>query len=231
MHNPLHLFIMGEAELQQYTHKLVIRSIITIYGDAASSALAWQIANDISTCWNEPVVTVSIRHHEYIVKFDIEGLYEPVLQPEAVWYNDNPRLNFFRIEEFVMGNISFVDGIPCNTGYFKLDNLVQTGTTAAHEYGHTIGLEHPAHLDVRGHAAPGIMYPRGTICDPDFQYDPHVEAGTTGGTLNPRHRKVLPGDIHALELHRLHFNEKGLATIGDFSSIYHEKHQNKSASL
>ena len=146
------------------------------------------------------------------------------LDPEKVWYNDNPQLNFFRIEEYVMGDISFVDGLNCNTGYFKLANLLQTSTTAAHEYGHTIGLDHPDDLDIRGQQAPAIMYPRGTISDPHFQYDPNAIAGKTGGTLDPKFRKVTQADIDALRLHRLSFSEKGLASIGGFSSIYHEKH-------
>ena len=49
---------------------------------------------------------------------------------------------------------------------FLVDNLKQTSTTAAHEYGHTIGLVHPDVLDLRGGRELGIMYPRGTICDP-----------------------------------------------------------------
>ncbi|WP_315820885.1 hypothetical protein [Paraflavitalea speifideaquila] len=146
------------------------------------------------------------------------------LPPEKVWYNDQPRHNYFRIEEFVTGNISFVDEIACNTGYFKLDNLLQTPTTAAHEYGHTLGLVHPKNLDIRGGGIPGIMYPRGTIVDPPFQYSPTALPGQDGGTLDPRHRKVLTTDIEALKLHKLDFNQQGLAMVGEFSSMYHEKH-------
>jgi hypothetical protein len=215
---------MGEAELNRSSSTLTIHSTIVIYGDAASPELADKIASDISTCWNEPAATVSIRNQVYTVRFNIAGAYAPDLDPEKVWYNDHPRLNFFRIEAFAGGNISFVDGVGCNTGYFKLDNLLQTPTTAAHEYGHTIGLDHPDVLDVRGQDCPGIMYPRGTICDPHFQYDFNAQPGHTGGTLNPACRKVLPADIEALKLHKLLFNQQGLATVGEFSSMYHEKH-------
>ncbi len=216
--------IMGEAELQTKAHQLVIRANIYCYGDAASKDIAIQVADDIARHWNAPGASVNIRHSWYHVKFEIEGQYEPKLSPETVWYNDNPRCNFFRIEEQAEGNISFVDGIGCNTGYFMLPNLLQTSTTAAHEFGHTLGLEHPKLLDIRGQQIPGIMYPRGTICNPELQYNPQATPGQQGGTLNPHYRQVLLADIEMLKLHRLTFDENGFAVVGGFSSIYHEKH-------
>jgi len=143
---------------------------------------------------------------------------------DEVYSNTDPRNNYFRIEEYAMGNISFVDDLPGNTGYFKLDNLLHHSTTAAHEFGHTLGLKHPAVTDIRGKGQPGIMHPRGTICDPAFQYDPQAAPGTKGGTLNPFKRKVLQADIDDLKLHRLSFNNRGIAVVGDFSSVFHEAH-------
>lgn len=215
---------MGEAELNRSSLQLIIHSVLYFYGDAASPELSIKIADDINTCWNEPTAKVNIKQDQYTVRFNVEGIYAPDLPPEKVWYNDQPRLNFFRIEEFVNGNISFVDGIGCNTGYFKLANLLQTPTTAAHEYGHTIGLDHPKKLDIRGGAIPAIMYPRGTICDPQFQYYPTALPGQDGGTLDPQHRKVIPADIEALKLHKLDFNQQGMAMVGEFTSMYHQKH-------
>lgn len=215
---------MGEAELDKPSHQLTIHSVFYFYGDAATAELATQIAADISAHWNEPAGRTRIRWQWYDVRFHIEGIYEPGLTPETVWYNNNPRFNYFRIEAFSMNHISFVDGLKCNTGYFKLDNLLNNSTTAAHEYGHTLGLDHPPNLDIRGSGVPGIMYPRGTICDPQFQYDPNAQPLQPGGTLNPYTRKVLQQDIDNLRLNRLSFNKNGFAAIGDFSGVYHEKH-------
>lgn len=205
----------------QSSHQLIVHSHFQLYGDAATEDISKAIGEDIEKHWNEPKATIRMKDILYDVVFDIRSYYTPQLKPEDVWYNTDPKLFFFRIEEYSPLDISFVDGIGSNTGYFKLANLFQTSTTAAHEYGHMIGLYHPKELDVRGHTAPGIMYPRGTLCDPHFQYDPAAEPGQKGGTLDPKHRRVLAEDIQQLKLHKLDFDEAGFAVLGDFTSIYH----------
>ncbi len=215
---------MALVQLISSAKQFIIHSHFYFYGTAASEILAKQIANDIEQHWNEPKARIQYKGNWYDVMFGIKGFFEPQLQPETVWYNTNPKLFFFRIEEYSPMHVSFVDGIGSNTGYFKLENLLQTSTTAAHEYGHMIGLHHPNGLDIRGQETPGIMYPRGTICDPQFQYDSSATAGAKGGTLDPRHRKVLLSDVEQLKLHKLHFNVEGFAVLGDFTSIYHSKY-------
>jgi hypothetical protein len=216
---------MGVAELDRKNLLLFIHADLVFYGNAASEMLAKQIAEDIATHWNEPEAVVRISHEWYKVNFQINGFYQYDLSELEVYENVDPRKNYFRIEEYAMGNISFVDGINSNTGYFKLENLLNNSTTAAHEFGHTLGLDHPEVIDIRGKGVPGIMYPRGTIVDPHFQYDPAKPPGEKGGTMNPFNRKVLLNDIEDLHLNRLKFDSNGFAILGGFSSVWHDAQQ------
>jgi hypothetical protein len=220
---------MGEVELQPDNNLLILHARIIIYGDAANDNLAFQIAGDIEKFWNNAEGKAAIRDgwfskKIYQVRFSITGKYDPELTPQMVFENTDPRNNYFRIEDFASGDISFVDEINSNTGYFKLQNILDNSTTAAHEFGHTLGLIHPHDLDIRGKGTPGIMYPRGTLVDPHFQYHPEVAAGEKGGTLNPFTRKVLQKDIDDLHLEALDFDKNGFAVIGGFSSVWHQKH-------
>ncbi len=215
---------MGIAELDNDRLLLTIKAHIILYGDAANEMLASQVAEEIESHWNAAQAHVFIRHTRYDIVFSITAAFDEELKPTDVLENDNPANNYFRVEEFSESHISFVDGIGSNTGYFKLDNLLNNSTTAAHEFGHTLGLLHPDHLDIRGGGTPGIMYPRGTIVDPHFQYDPDAAPASVGGTMNPFHRKVLQRDIDDLKLHKLPFDKNGRAVVGSFSSVWHRKH-------
>jgi hypothetical protein len=219
---------MGEAELDIEHQRVIIRSHIITYGHAATEEITEQMREEIETMWNEPRAFVLIKQIPYGVQFSITAQLRPDLSEMEVLMNTDPKNNFFRIEEFVHGNISFVDGLGCNTGYFKLENLYKGSTTAAHEYGHTLGLDHPVHLDIRGEGVPGIMYPRGTLVDPHFQYDPAKPAGVTGGTMHPVYRKVKAEDVAALRLPALFsrnlFSRNRKAIVGDFTNVYHLNH-------
>jgi hypothetical protein len=214
---------MGTAELDISNHLLFIHSNIITYGNAADEAITESIRDEIQTMWNEVNGRVQIKGEAFQIIFRITASPQPAILPIEVYQNTDPRNNYFRIEEFAYGNISFVDGLGCNSGYFKLENLYKGSTTAAHEYGHTLGLEHPFDMDYRGKGIPGIMYPRGTLVDPQFQYDPSIPAGVTGGTMHPMYRRVRQQDIDDLKINRLRF-ENGKAIIGEFTNVYHRNH-------
>jgi hypothetical protein len=212
---------MGTVEINN--QQLTIYSNIITYGNAADEALTQMIRDEIETMWNEPKASLLFDGSEFAVRFSITASFWPAIKDIDIYQNTNPRNNYFRIEEYANDNISFVDGLGCNTGYFKLENLYKGSTTAAHEYGHTLGLPHPDDMDFRGKGVPGIMYPRGTLVDPPYQYEPDKPAGTKGGTLFPIYRKVRQEDIELLHLHRLSF-QNNQATLGEFTSVWHDEH-------
>jgi hypothetical protein len=174
--------------------------------------------------WNEPKAVVKIHGTSYNILFRITAETKKDISEMEVLQNTDPRVNYFRIEEYVNGNISFVDAIGCNSGHFKLENLYEGSTTAAHEYGHTLGLDHPLNTDLRGKGVPGIMYPRGTLVDPEFQYDPSKPAGATGGTMHPMYRRVSQNDIELIKINRLSFID-GKAIVGEYTNVFHWPHQ------
>jgi len=213
---------MGEAEITSDT--ITVHSHIITYGNAADDVITERVRDEIETMWNEPHAVITLYNSSFQIVFRVTAEIKKEISELEVLQNTDPRTNYFRIEEYVNGNISFVDGIGCNTGHFKLENLYEGSTTAAHEYGHTLGLEHPKILDLRGKGVPGIMYPRGTLVDAQFQYDPAKPAGVTGGTMHPKYRKVFQQDVEQLKLHRLSFHNKR-AVLGDFTNVYHWSHQ------
>lgn len=227
---PAHLFfsfillavicVMGHAELTDKS--LTIFSHLVTYGHAADPAVTALIREEIETLWNEPAATLRLWWKTRTIVFRITAAYQPDITQQEILENTDPRNNYFRIEAKAPKNISFVDGVGCNTGYFQLDNLYKGSTTAAHEYGHTLGLDHPSLLDLRGKGMPGIMYPRGTVVDAEFQYNPSALAGdnTNGGTMHPQYRRVTTEDIALLKL-RKRFCLSRKAVIGAFSSIWH----------
>lgn len=214
---------MGSAELDIHHRQLLVYSNIITYGNAANPQITEMIRDEIETMWNEPTATLKFDNFWFEVRFKIHAWHSPLIDPFDIYRNLDPKNNYFRIEEFSHNHISFVDGLNCNSGYFKLENLYKGSTTAAHEYGHTIGLNHPKNMDIRGQGLPGIMYPRGTLVDPQFQYDPSKPAGVTGGTMHPMYRKVKLEDIEGLKLNRLTFHH-GKAILGEFTNVWHEDH-------
>lgn len=205
---------MGEAEITA-SSIITIHSHIITYGSAADEVVTERMRDEIESLWNEPNAVITIYNAKFQIAFRITAEIKKEISELEVLQNTDPRMNYFRIEEYVDGNISFVDGIGCNTGHLKVENLHEGSTTAAHEFGHTLGLHHPKELDLRGKGIPGIMYPRGTLVDPQFQYDPSKPAGVTGGTMHPMYRKVFQNDIEQLKLGKMVFNNKR-AVVGDF---------------
>ena len=214
---------MGSVEI--YNQQISIFSHLITYGNAADEALTEMMRDEIETMWNEPKGIIHLNGTAFDIRFKISASYQPNIIDVDIYQNTDPRNNYFRIEKFAYDNISFVDGLGCNSGYLLLENLYKGSTTAAHEYGHTLGLPHPDNLDFRGQGVPGIMYPRGTLVDAAYQYEPDKPAGAKGGTLFPIYRKVRQLDIELLNIQKLVF-ENNMAVLGEFTSVWHDEHTN-----
>ena len=216
----------GEPVIDKKNKTITVHSNMIFYGGSANSNIATSTARDIQDKWNNANGKVSIDGAEYSVRFSITGTYNKDLTKKDVESNTDIKNNFIRVEETVDGNISFVDGAGSNTGYFLLKNIQADGsTTEGHEYGHGLGLEHPANTDIRGFGPPGIMFPRGTIVDPEYQYNKNAKAGEYGGTVNPEKRSVTQDDINNLGLDKLKYDSNGKSQLGKITKIYHEKTQ------
>jgi len=219
--------MMGEVEIDSIDRTIIISSHIITYGSEATEEVTERMRREIETMWNEPNAFIYLLNDSYKIIFQITAETRKNISELEILQNTDSRNNYFRIEKFAHGSISFVDGLGCNSGYFLLENLYEGSTTAAHEYGHTIGLDHPDELDIRGEGVPGIMYPRGTLVDPQFQYDPAIPAGMKGGTMHPMYRKVRQKDIESLKLNKLRYINNN-AIIGTFTNVYHWSHEERS---
>ena len=218
---------MGTIEIDASEKIITISSNIICYGNAANYDIAAQIAEEIETMWNEPNSIVEINNTTYFVRFNITSQYNSFIAAQSIIENQNPKNNYIRIEEFSKINISCVDGIGSNSGYFLLANLYKGSTTAAHEFGHSLGLLHPTELNIIGKGRPSIMYPRGSLVDQEFQNDVTAQPAGPGGTLNPQNRKVMQIDIDNLQLNKLIENE--IFVVGKFTNKYHEAHVEENA--
>jgi len=216
---------MGIIEIDASSKIIIISANIICYGNAADYDLAQQIADEIETMWNEPNAIIDLDNTSYFVRFAIASQYNSVINAQSIIDNQNPKNNYFRIEEYSNINISCVDAIGSNTGYFMLANLYKGSTTAAHEFGHSLGLVHPIDLNIVGKGVPGIMYPRGSLVDQEFQNDITAKPGEAGGTLNPQNRRVMQIDIDNLKLNKL--IEREIFAVGKFTNQYHAAHVNE----
>ena len=97
---------MGTVETG--SQQIFINSHIITYGNAANEALTEMIRDEIETMWNEPQARVVFNDYDCRIVFSITAAFEPGIRDIDIYQNLDPRNNYFRIEEFAYGNISFV---------------------------------------------------------------------------------------------------------------------------
>lgn len=194
-----------------------VTSRLFFYGNHATNELAQTIANEITTLYNEPNAIVLVDNEAFNVIFDIQYVVVEDINDLVFLAKNNRdyRNNFIRIEEKNQAERSFMGfSIGDNTGHWLVSDNLGKSTTAAHEYGHSLGLDHPENLDFRGiENPPPIMAPRGSLVDAQYQWNPTVKAGEYGGTLQPSHRKVSISEIQSLFLEN-DFDNNHSVTLG-----------------
>jgi hypothetical protein len=201
-----------------------------LYGSVATEELANRIAYNVERVWDRPEIILSMDETDFLIRFQATGIYSEDPRPLLHRNRDYKKI-FFRIEpetDNPLGGISYMDGRNSNTGFLRLDNVGFDGsTTEAHEVGHGWGLVpgtpdgHPLNLNLIGKGQPGIMYPRGTLVDPQYQWNPSARPGEFGGTLKPDKRVVTLDDIIMLKLDQLEYDWRGRARLGGLTNIYH----------
>ncbi len=242
----------GEPVIDHKSRTITVNSHIVFYGlggnstgkvsvlEAKYQAMAQSYAADIDKQWNGANGKVDIDGVEYSVKFNTTVEYRGDLTADEVTNNKDIGNNYIKLVEDGI-DVSFTDKLSAlgdpggNTGIWLLRNIQgENTTTEGHEYGHGFGAVkgdpsgHTTALDLRGMGQPGLMYPRGTLVDAPYTYDPSKGASTVSGTgapvnsMNPQSRQANQGDINHLGLDKLTYDPTtGKAQLGVLTNRFH----------
>ena len=210
------------ANLVLGMNQIEIESRLYLYGSQATDGNGISIVEEIERMYNEPEVFVFTQNRRMKVIFKVS--YEVISINEAILLsskNTDFRNNFIRIESKNVLTRSFMGfGLGDNAGHWVTSDQLGISTTAAHEFGHGLGLDHPIFNDYRGtNLPPPIMAPRGSLVDPQYQWSPLAKAGEFGGTMNPIHRKVTVQEVEMV-IRDLSFEQFENNLIGRISNTF-----------
>ncbi len=182
--------------IQDDTNKVInAKSHLFLYGEV-DNQLAQQIATEINQVWNEGEHQVLMGQVKYDLVFEVSTSVTSLENARELSELKDPINNFIRIlaspNEHL--TVSFIVG-HTNSGVWLLSDQLGLAKTAAHEYGHTLGLEHPEGDSYVG--IPRIMLTR--------YYDPNLDL---------RQRKVLDIDIQELGINQ------ASTTLGNYKTTF-----------
>lgn len=200
--------------------KVIARMVYS--GAGLTDANATASTDEISRMWNETMTEITLKKRKlslkgktYKVVFEID-----YVMPGAVLKNEEScAYNFIQILNMTdAGDRSYYEGLGSRNGVFYTSDELGTSTTAAHEFGHGLMLDHNSQ-DQRAAAVPGIMFARGTLVRAEYQWDPNAQSGAAGGTIRPHNRRVRSEDIKAIPFAKVKFNASGLGCLGSGSVL------------
>lgn len=202
----------GSARMQVDEAKGVIRFVAKLhyFGPALTPELATASTDEIRRMWNESNAEVFWRGRMYRTEFEITQVIGQAATPEL---RKDCANNFVEIANPAHAGDRSYYYLWGQDGRFYTSDELGTSTTAAHEFGHGLGLEHND-LDQRAAPVPGIMFARGTWVRPEFQWDPAAAAGAPGGSVRPHYRKVRVEDVRALGLMGIQLDAMGVGCVG-----------------
>ncbi len=204
---------------------VTIESHFVFYGDEANEELAIKIVDEITSMFNAAEGEAYVNQTWCRVMFKIT--FEVTTEKNAfnqLQSNSDPKKIFVRIEsskpegQGISTNRSEMN-LCDNSGFFVTSDNLGNSTTAAHEYGHSLGLLHPA-SDQRGKGNPGIMAARGTLVDEPWRYDNWQQSNYLG--VDPAKRTVTQTDIDLI-FKSIRFNQDGFADIGTSRNYFYTK--------
>lgn len=202
--------------------ELKVIARIVYSGAALTEANAAASTDEISRMWNETMTEITLKNKRisfnsksYKVVFEVD-----YVMPGAILKNkESCAYNFIQILDLTSpGDRSYYEGLGSRNGVFYTSDELGTSTTAAHEFGHGLMLDHNPG-DQRAAEVPGIMFARGTLVRAEYQWDPSAQSGQAGGTIRPHTRLVRSEDIKAIPFARVAFNNKGFGCLGNGSVL------------
>lgn len=197
----------GEPIFDEKKKTVTINSTFIAYGGEAKNYAA-KFASNVAKKWNAAGGTVKVDGKEYKANFKVSVLIvSEAAAKELASTNKDPKINFVRIEASDQSsNVGKKDTDGgSNSFYINTKQLDETNsTTAAHEYGHSLGLNGHTSEGNFLEGQPDIMSTKNTLVEEIYSTNPPIPAsnGKEGYRLDTQYRNVLQSNLDGININR-----------------------------